>query len=77
MQLLAGSLSLFLVVDRLQTETDPKIINACEVLIRATEACVSTLDTEYQVSHIDLLLCQLNVDIFAPNSATIAKFSDP
>lgn len=48
-QLLQGSLPLLLIVDRLQTETDPKIINACEVIIRATEACVSTLDTEYQV----------------------------
>jgi len=50
-QLLQGSLPLLLIVDRLQTETDPKIINACEVIIRATEACVSTLDTEYQVSN--------------------------
>lgn len=49
-QLLQGSLPLLLIVDRLQTETDPKIINACEVIIRATEACVSTLDTEYQAS---------------------------
>lgn len=48
-QLLQGSLPLLLIVDRLQTETDPKIIHACEVIIRATEACVSTLDTEYQV----------------------------
>lgn len=51
-QLLQGSLPLLLIVDRLQTETDPKITDACEAIIRATEACVSTLDTEYQVSAI-------------------------
>lgn len=49
-QLLQGSFVLLLVIDRLQTKTDPRIINACEVIIRATEACVATLDTEYQVS---------------------------
>lgn len=48
-QLLQGSFVLLLVIDRLQTKTDPRIINACEVIIRATEVCVATLDTEYQV----------------------------
>jgi hypothetical protein len=76
-QLLQGSLPLLLIVDRLQTETDPKIINACEVIIRATEACVSTLDTEYQVSLVHPALCYLNTDMFSPNSATTAKFSAP
>ena len=76
-QLLQGSLPLLLIVDRLQTETDPKIINACEVIIRATEACVSTLDTEYQVSLLHLLLYHLNTDMFSLDSATIAKFSAP
>jgi hypothetical protein len=76
-QLLQGSLPLLLIVDRLQTETDPKIINACEVIIRATEACVSTLDTEYQVSLVHPALCYLNTDLFSPNSATTAKFSAP
>lgn len=54
-QLLQGSLPLLLIVDRLQTETDLKIINACEVIIRATEACVSTLDTEYQRNYRQIL----------------------
>ncbi|KAL1301412.1 hypothetical protein AAFC00_005670 [Neodothiora populina] len=54
-QLLQGSLPLLLIVDRLQTETDPKIIDACEVIIRATEACVSTLDTEYQRNYRQIL----------------------
>jgi hypothetical protein len=76
-QLLQGSLPLLLIVDRLQTETDPKIINACEVIIRATEACVSTLDTEYQVSLLHSLLYNRNTDIFLSDSAITAKFSAP
>lgn len=54
-QLLQGSLPLLLIVDRLQTETDPNIISACEAVIRATEACVSTLDTEYQRNYRQIL----------------------
>jgi hypothetical protein len=76
-QLLQGSLPLLLIVDRLQTETDPKIINACEVIIRATEACVSTLDTEYQVSLLHPAFCLINTDVFSPNSAITAKSSAP
>jgi hypothetical protein len=76
-QLLQGSLPLLLIVDRLQTETDPKIINACEVIIRATEACVSTLDTEYQVNFLRRTLCHLNTDVLPPNSAITARFSAP
>lgn len=48
-QLFQGSLVLLAIIDRLQTKTDPSIINACEVHIRATEACVATFDTEHQV----------------------------
>lgn len=55
-QLLQGSFVLLLVIDRLQTKTDPSIIHACEVVIRATEACVATLDTEYQVCFVSLHL---------------------
>jgi len=76
-QLLQGSLPLLLIVDRLQTETDPKIINACEVIIRATEACVSTLDTEYQVDLAHLLPYRLNTDMPPLNSAITARFSAP
>lgn len=50
-QLLQGSFVLLLAIDKLKTKTDPSIINACEVIIRATEACVATLDTEYQVTY--------------------------
>lgn len=54
-QLLQGSFVLLLIIDRLQTKTDPRIINACEVIIRATEACVATLDTEYQRNYRQIL----------------------
>lgn len=48
--LLQGSFVLLLVIDRLQGQTEPQIINACETVIRATEACVATLDSDYQVN---------------------------
>jgi hypothetical protein len=67
-QLLQGSLPLLLIVDRLQTETDPKIINACEVIIRATEACVSTLDTEYQVSLLIFYFADAILTCFLPTA---------
>ena len=44
---------LLLVIDRLQGQTEPRIISACEMVIRATEACVATLDADYQVSTSD------------------------
>lgn len=47
-QLLQGSFLLLLIVERLQKEAGEGILNACEVMIRATESCVVTLSTEYQ-----------------------------
>ncbi|KAH8431991.1 uncharacterized protein LDX57_009638 [Aspergillus melleus] len=47
-QLLQGSFLLLLIVERLQKEAGEGILNACEVMIRATESCVVTLNTEYQ-----------------------------
>jgi hypothetical protein len=47
-QLLQGSFILLLFVDRLQNDAGERILNACEVVIRATESCVVTLNTEYQ-----------------------------
>ncbi|KAL3476739.1 fungal-specific transcription factor domain-containing protein [Aspergillus californicus] len=47
-QLLQGSFLLLLIVERLQKEAGDGILNACEVMIRATESCVVTLNTEYQ-----------------------------
>ncbi|KAJ5902581.1 hypothetical protein N7495_003109 [Penicillium taxi] len=49
-QLLQGSFLLLLIVERLQKEAGDGILNACETMIRATESCVVTLNTEYQRS---------------------------
>ncbi|KAK7892766.1 hypothetical protein LTR67_007003 [Exophiala xenobiotica] len=53
--LLQGSFVLLLVIDRLQGQTDPRIISACEMVIRATEACVATLDADYQRKYRQIL----------------------
>jgi hypothetical protein len=47
--LLQGSLPLLLAVDKLQGDTSPSVIRACETTVRAHEACLATLNTEYQV----------------------------
>lgn len=48
--LLQGSFLLLLIADKLQGDANPKIVRACEVIVRAHEACIVTLNTEYQVS---------------------------
>lgn len=47
--LLQGSFLLLLIADKLQGEASPKIVRACEFIVRAHEACIVTLNTEYQV----------------------------
>jgi len=49
--LLQGSFLLLLIADKLQSEASPSVVRACETIVRAHEACVATLNTEYQVSH--------------------------
>lgn len=49
-QLLQGSFLLLLIVERLQQEAGEVILSACDTMIRATESCVVTLNTEYQRS---------------------------
>ena len=34
-----------------QVEASPSVVKACETIVRAHEACVATLNTEYQVRH--------------------------
>lgn len=51
--LLQGSFLLLLIADKLQGEASPNIVRACEVIVRAHEACIVTLNTEYQVRTID------------------------
>ncbi|KAK7753309.1 Xylanolytic transcriptional activator xlnR [Diatrype stigma] len=46
--LLQGSFLLLLIADKLQSEASASVVRACETIIRAHEACVVTLNTEYQ-----------------------------
>ena len=48
--LLQGSFLLLLIADKLQADASPSVVKACETIVRAHEACVATLNTEYQVS---------------------------
>lgn len=54
--LLQGSFLLLLIADKLQGEANPNIVRACEVIVRAHEACIVTLNTEYQVSVSDFVV---------------------
>lgn len=47
--LLQGSFLLLLIADKLQSEASERVVRACETIVRAHEACVVTLNTEYQV----------------------------
>lgn len=47
--LLQGSFLLLLTADKLQGDANPSVVRACETIVRAHEACVVTLNTEYQV----------------------------
>lgn len=49
--LLQGSFLLLLTADKLQGDASPSVVRACETIVRAHEACVVTLNTEYQVSN--------------------------
>ncbi|KAF2129582.1 hypothetical protein P153DRAFT_385788 [Dothidotthia symphoricarpi CBS 119687] len=46
--LLQGSFLLLLIADKMQTDASANIVRACEVIVRAHEACIVTLNTEYQ-----------------------------
>jgi len=47
--LLQGSFLLLLFADKLQgAEVSAEVVRACETVVRAHEACVATLDTQYQ-----------------------------
>lgn len=47
--LLQGSFLLLLIADKLRGEADEEVLKACETIIRAHDACVATLSTDYQV----------------------------
>ncbi|KAJ5654229.1 Xylanolytic transcriptional activator xlnR [Penicillium lividum] len=46
--LLQGSFLLLLTADKLAASASPSVVRACETIVRAHEACVVTLNTEYQ-----------------------------
>lgn len=46
--LFQASFPMLLIVERLQSKCGKDILNACEVLIRATESCLVTRNTDYQ-----------------------------
>lgn len=47
--LLQGSFLLLLIADKLGVEASSNVVRACETIVRAHDACVVTLSTEYQV----------------------------
>ncbi|KAI9757595.1 MAG: hypothetical protein M4579_003408 [Chaenotheca gracillima] len=56
MYLLQGSFLLLVVADKLQDKASPSVIKACETIVRAHEACVVTLSTEYQKNFRKVML---------------------
>ncbi|KAL2784359.1 fungal-specific transcription factor domain-containing protein [Aspergillus keveii] len=52
--LLRGSFYFLLIIEQLQDKADEPFLSACEVMIRAMESCIVTLNTESQRS-----LCQI------------------
>lgn len=69
--LLQGSFLLLLIADKLQDEASPNIVRACEVIVRAHEACIVTLNTEYQVSIQALSM----LSVTFPPATTVAILS--
>ena len=62
--LLQGSFLLLLTADKLQGDASPSVVRACETIVRAHEACVVTLNTEYQVRNINHTVCILFANVF-------------
>jgi hypothetical protein len=67
MYLLQGSLILLLLADKLSTETNDGVIRACETIVRAHEAAVVTLNTEYQVGCSFHVCCQYTANLTQRN----------
>ena len=59
--LLQGSFLLLLIADKLKEEVGEGVVRACETIVRAHEACVATLNTEYQVRKFSHFLRQTGV----------------
>ncbi|KAJ0414991.1 fungal-specific transcription factor domain-containing protein [Aspergillus carlsbadensis] len=54
-QLLRGSLYFLLIIERLHEKADEPFLSACEIMIRAMESCIVTLNTEYQRSFCQVM----------------------
>jgi hypothetical protein len=74
--LLQGSFLLLLIADKLQGEASPSVVKACETIVRAHEACVVTLNTEYQVSRKQVLACSTTI-LMIIHRETSVKSCDP
>ncbi|KAF2744825.1 xylanolytic transcriptional activator 2 [Sporormia fimetaria CBS 119925] len=59
MYLLQGSLILLLLADKLSTDTNDGVIKACETIVRAHEAAIVTLSTEYQRNFRKIMISTL------------------
>lgn len=71
--LLQGSFLLLLIADKLRDEADSEVIRACETIIRAHDACVATLSTDYQVSLF--LKIRLAYFLHEPSANDVCLFS--
>ena len=54
-QLFQGSFPVLFTVERLQMKSGEDILNACEIMIQATESCLVTRNTDYQRKFRQLL----------------------
>lgn len=71
--LLQGSFLLLLIADKLQLEASPSVVRACETIIRAHEACVVTLNTEYQVRPPLLIITFYDFMLTCPLAAKLQQ----
>lgn len=74
--LLQGSFLLLLIADKLRGEANPNIVRACEVIVRAHEACIVTLNTEYQVSVWTPYNTQTSIQAFLPAASGSYNHAD-
>lgn len=75
--LLQGSFLLLLIADKLQGEANPNVVRACETIVRAHEACIVTLNTEYQVSSFPAFsLCFIGRSPRSPNTTNAMLSSE-
>ncbi|CAG7923815.1 unnamed protein product [Penicillium olsonii] len=72
-QLFQVSFPMLLIVERLQEKCGKDVLNACEVMIRATEACLVTRNTDYQKRLRQLMRSAVSQSWGRPVSASDTK----